>query len=165
MRDNYTLSLKVLGKRSNGSCDIDVNGKDEDAYTALIWASDAGYTDIVKQLLDHPDIQVNHSDSDGHTALTWASDKGRIESINLLLTIPSIDPNCQAEDENEYTPLICAAASGYHQVVGSLLQCPTIDVNMTTGTGSSALIYSSEKGHTEVVRLLVRHNLFPNTLI
>lgn len=43
-----------------GKTGIDVNGRDNNGFTALIVACDRGHTDVVKLLLDCKNIDVNY---------------------------------------------------------------------------------------------------------
>jgi len=41
----------------------DVNAQDDDGSTALMCASEHGYSEMVKLLLEHPDIDANIADN------------------------------------------------------------------------------------------------------
>ncbi|MEW6731425.1 MAG: ankyrin repeat domain-containing protein [Acidobacteriota bacterium] len=62
---------------------VDVNVKDKDGKTALMYAAEKGYSDIVKSLLVQA-VNVNAKDKDGKTALMYAADKGHTEVVELL---------------------------------------------------------------------------------
>ena len=51
----------------------DVNARDKNGYTPLMWASMYGRADAVKLLLRHEEIDVNAVGWYGLTALMWAS--------------------------------------------------------------------------------------------
>lgn len=62
----------------------DINGKDKNGFTALMWASSKGHLEIVKLLLDKgADINARHSHGD--IALIMASSEGHLEVVRLLL--------------------------------------------------------------------------------
>jgi uncharacterized protein len=60
-----------------------VNDKDKDGKTALIYASEKGNADIVKFLIAQG-ANVNAKDKDGKTALMYAADKGHTDVVALL---------------------------------------------------------------------------------
>ncbi len=49
---------------------IDVNGKDTNSYTSVMWAAKGGHIEAIKILLEAPGIDVNIADTEGHTALS-----------------------------------------------------------------------------------------------
>jgi ankyrin repeat protein len=62
----------------------DVNTKDNDNKTALMWAALKGHANVVKLLLDKGAYVHVKSRSSGKTALQYATDKGFTEIIRLL---------------------------------------------------------------------------------
>lgn len=63
---------------------IDVNEKDNDGWTALMFASSNGDLEIVKLLLTKG-ANVNIKDNDGRTALMYASYNGYFEIVKCLI--------------------------------------------------------------------------------
>ena len=61
-----------------------VNAKDNDGNTALMWAAYNGHTERVKLLIEHG-ANINAKDNDGETALMQAAFYGYIEIVKLLL--------------------------------------------------------------------------------
>jgi len=59
---------------------VDINKKDKNGNTALIWASQEGHIEIVKSLLANG-ANINEKDKYGNTALIWASQEGHIEIV------------------------------------------------------------------------------------
>ncbi len=64
--------------------DADVNAKDKNHKTALMWAAVKGHTDVVKLLLDSGASVHIKTMIGGKTALQYATDKGHTEIIRLL---------------------------------------------------------------------------------
>ncbi|MBI4654475.1 MAG: ankyrin repeat domain-containing protein [Nitrospirae bacterium] len=62
----------------------DINAKDNDGFTALMFASYSGHTDIVEVLLAKG-ADVNAESNDGLTALMSASSKGHTDIVEVLL--------------------------------------------------------------------------------
>jgi ankyrin repeat protein len=78
-----------------GVPEINVNIKDRDGQTPLLYASSAGpaYDDEVAMLLAHPNIKVNEPSINGQTALFKASSLGKEGIVKLLLAHPNINVN------------------------------------------------------------------------
>ncbi len=62
----------------------DVNARDNDGWTALMWASWSGLTKIAAALADHK-ADVNVLDRQGNSALTVAAMRGNAAIVKLLL--------------------------------------------------------------------------------
>jgi ankyrin repeat protein len=63
---------------------VDVNWKDTEGRTALMWASAYGHAEVVKLLLDKG-AQIDVQNNGGGMALMWASVNGKVECVRLLL--------------------------------------------------------------------------------
>jgi ankyrin repeat protein len=61
---------------------VDINAKDKDGDTALIYACDQGHAEIVKLLIEAK-ADVNTIDKDGNTALIAASNQNQPEIVKL----------------------------------------------------------------------------------
>lgn len=92
--------------------DQDINTQDEDGFTALIWASAAGYTDIVSALIDigADDIQNNRGD----TALILASYWGHVAIVKILIRAGA---NVDTKNNNGDTALMLADSRGNVEAV------------------------------------------------
>ena len=134
---------------------IDVNKRDRDGDTALIFASRVGHHETVKLLLAAAGIDVNKRDiQHGRTALTFASQRGHHETVKLLLAAAGIDVN--SSDNYSDTALIFASRFGYSETVKLLLAAAGIDVNKRDiQYGRTALTLASQRGHHETVKLLL----------
>ena len=133
-------------------------------YTALIYASTNGYTEIVRMLLKIPHIDVNCVNQFGNTALIYASIRGYTEIVRMLLKIPEIDVNHVNQHGN--TALILASRYGHTEIgilsppgacaliVKMLLEIPHIDVNHANQYGDTALILATKYGNTKIIKML-----------
>ena len=65
------------------SLEINLNARDEDGNTALIWASRKGFTCIAKMLIA-AGADVNAKDKAGKTALIWAGNNDFPDIIKIL---------------------------------------------------------------------------------
>jgi ankyrin repeat protein len=82
---NAALKNNLVAVRKLLDDGVDVNWKDEDGWTALMWAGGGwGHIEVVKLLLDNG-AQVNIQDNNGWTALMVASFNGNSECARLLL--------------------------------------------------------------------------------
>ena len=66
--------------------DLDVNAKDNTGRTALMYAAEAGQTEVIKALITDDRVEVNKCDEDGTTALLYAARTGQAEVIKALIT-------------------------------------------------------------------------------
>lgn len=89
--------------------DENVDAKDNKGYTALMWASYHGHTEIVTILLAHG-ANVNEKDNEGFTALKWAAYKDQREVCVMLLgrgaMVTSIDVLENALTQNGWLDLL-----------------------------------------------------------
>ena len=131
-----------------------VNIPDTNGYTALLWASEGYYTEVVKELLKAPDINVNHTNNDGITPLIRESQRGNTEAVVALLSAPTINVNL-TNNEDGFTALLWASFYGHIESVKALLTIPGIDVNHGDRSGTTALSWASGGGHTEAVKELL----------
>lgn len=153
-----------------------------DKMTALMAASQGGYTDVVSILLKKG-AEVNATDSRGSTALMEAASAGSIPVLKELLEAGaqvnhtnSIGQNALtcASRYNHYdavklllskgakgseggdSALITASATGSVDLARELLKAS--DINARSGiTGNTALLIASSKGNIELSRLLIEN--------
>ena len=116
----------------------DVNRKDEDGFTGLIWAvRDIDDIDAMKLLLDVPSIDMNIKNNLGESALHLAVVEDNIEGLKLLLDVPSIDVNIV--DNKGQSALHWAVKRDNIKGLKLLLKVPNIDMNTLDDDGRSAL--------------------------
>jgi ankyrin repeat protein len=134
---------------------MDVNTKEENGATALIFATVKKQPEIVKLLLDHgakPDTKHNTSDQRGLTPLLMAV-SGQASEIVAMLLDKKADPNLAADDG--MTPLMLACGVGDVKVITLLLDAGA-KVNAADADGQTALMDAAAKQHLEVVSLLLK---------
>lgn len=129
-----------------------VNAKDNDGHTALIYAAGVGHADVAKLLLDKgANIEAKAKDKWGGTALIYAAMYGNADVVKLLLDKGA---NIEAKDNNGETALFWAAESGYADTVKLLLdRCANIEAK--EDDGSTALMEVAGDGKTDIVKLLL----------
>lgn len=136
---------------------IDLEAKDREGRTALLWAATSGRVSLARLLLSErkgklpcANIQAkNHRDK---TALHLAAENNRIDLVGFLLK-EGADPN--AKSDGGWTALHNAATKG-HANIASLLLEHKADVNIATSSGMTALHWCSRNGHLNVVEVLLR---------
>jgi len=144
LRKDIETAKKIIEKGA------DVNQKDKDGNTALIYASKNEYIDIVNALLEKG-ADVNQKDKDGNTALIYASSYGYIDIVNALLE-KGVDVNQKNKDGS--TALIYASISAYIDIVNALLE-KGADIDHLDDNNSTALIYASKYGYKNIVNALL----------
>ena len=165
--NKYKETLKLFKKRSIHRYDLtdievikmlielefDMNTEGKNGWTALMYASRDGHTEIVELLLRVEGIDFNAKDKNGYTALMSASYNGHTEIVELLLRVEGIDVNTKDKDGD--TALRLAASNGHTEIVKLLLGVKGIDVNAKNNDGWTILMSASYNGHTEIVELLL----------
>jgi len=127
--------------------DCDVNWKDHEEQTALIYAVNWIREEACEALLElraNPDA----ADSRGRTALHWA---GSAHCVKLLL---AHNAGPDARDEKGETPLFWAAKSGRVEAVRFLVASGA-SVDALDCRGQTALFEAARREHLDVVRVLV----------
>ena len=156
----------------------DVNAKDEsNGETSLNRAARKGHTAIAELLLNNG-AGVNATDKRGETALMTAAESGQLKTAHLLL-----DRGAQlsVRDGEGRTALEHAARKNHRRVVDFLMSRGAktnlaaaamvgdtaqvqrflkegADVNAKDDQGKTALILAVERGHLEVVKLLLENH-------
>lgn len=77
---------------------IDVNISYEGGWTALMFASSYGHTELVELLFEFPDLDINKASNRGYTALMFASANNHQEIVRMLLERPDIDRSITNEN-------------------------------------------------------------------
>ena len=103
----------------------DLNAKDINGQTALIWAVAHETTSVVQSLLGREDdLDVNARSSDGMTALMLAVTKNNQEIVVELLKADKIDVNAKMNNGN--SALLLAYKAGNTGIVEAILYLDSI---------------------------------------
>jgi len=101
-----------------GYADVDL--RDANLRTPLMWAVMSGNSDVVELLLSVcSESSVNAQDVYGMTALMYAASRGNVKVVKLLLEAGA---DVDAHDRNGWTPLFFAAEKGYMAVMLLLIE-------------------------------------------
>jgi len=128
----------------------DVNLKDREERTPLMYASFNGHIEVIKGLVKKG-ADINLQDIYGRSALMMASSGPYPVAVKLLLD-HGADPNLVDKDEH-FTALMYAAAEGQLDVV-KLLLAHGADPDAKDVDGDYAVTFAGNNGHSEVVSLL-----------
>ncbi len=101
-------NLAIIEEMLNSS--ININAKNHNGETALIYASQYGHTEIVKLLIDKG-ADVNIQNDHGYTALMYASTELKIEIIKLLIKAGA-DANIKTNDNEIVLNRVLGQLSG-----------------------------------------------------
>lgn len=134
-----------------------VNQRNKEGHSLLMFASRSGCIPIVRYLLERG-ADVNEEDSIGNSALTEASDHDHVAIVRLLLN-EGADVNAQGGIHGH--ALTTASLFG-HEAVVRLLLSEGAKVNAQGGSYGNALMAASFFGHEVVVRLLLNEGADPN---
>lgn len=97
---------------------VNVNFKDADGNTALMFAAKSGKLEVVKLLVKHG-ASINAQNKRKFSALIFAADAGHFAIVRFLIE-KGADPNACADDNVNATAYGYALKSGHNQIVGYL---------------------------------------------
>jgi len=155
----------------------DVNTKDEDGWTGLMWAVSLNHNSVVDLLLEKPNIDVNlKSESSGFCALHCAVFSQNSDGLKMLLNVPNINVNIMNIEgwsalDMTFLPFLPGkhfagkCRNKHNEALKLLLNVPTIDVNTVDNRGENALHWALDTDSFEGLKLLLHHpNLTALTL-
>ncbi len=146
--------VRILAEQYDN--DNSINHTDFFGNTPLTHASRNGHLECVNILLQCHNINVNTTNIYGQTALIAACEFGRFECVNALINAGA---NVNHIDNNYQTALMRASRYKFSihnrgkKCVDILLQCPDIDVYLTS-YGSNALTIAQDNKQMEIVKIL-----------
>lgn len=144
-------SLTTYGLLENLSDLSDINARDHNGNTPLMWAASEGYEEIVQMLIDNG-AEVNLQNYKGETALFLAASRGFSEIVASLIKNGA---NVNLSNVDEATPFHAATACGYLDVMSNLARHGAF-VNMQDIEGDSPLHYAVRESDMKVVEFLVK---------
>ena len=131
----------------------DLNGRDSNGATPLIWALKSGNPTLAKLLLEQGDVHPTISDKKGLTPLARAAQAGYQDVVEVLLQRGNV--NLDPWDEAGRTPLSYAAESGHEDIVKILLERRDVNPNSLDEDGRTPLSYAGKSGHEGIVKILL----------
>ncbi|XP_011303261.1 kinase D-interacting substrate of 220 kDa isoform X2 [Fopius arisanus] len=131
---------------------IAIDDRDENASTALIYASSKGKIQFVRELINHG-ADVNAEDADNWTALLCASKEGHTD---VCLELLDHGGDLEHRDMGGWTALMWATYKGRLVTVKFLLSRGA-DVHAHGNYHISSLLWASGRGYTDIVRELIAY--------
>lgn len=153
--DSYVDDLKLLVDDLKLLLNIggDVNSRDENNQTPLIFAAVRGEWLALKVLLQYKADPNISRYQDNVTPLYIVSQNGQHGCVYLLLKYGA-NPN--VKKSSGFTPLIIASQFGHYKCVNVLLQHKA-NPNIRSREGTTAIYMASQDGHSHCVDLLLQY--------
>ncbi len=129
---------------------VDINLKDEDDVTVIMYADRYGYLETVRALIEAGAL-VDLQDKNGWTALMHAVETDYIEVVRALINAGA-DINLQ--DNDNKTALIHAAENDSVAKIRTLKEVGAL-LNLQNKDGKTALMFATQRGHTLTVSALI----------
>ena len=147
---SFEVVRTIITEAENLGEPINVDERNNEGFTALMYAADNGNVDSVRFLLDKgADIEARNEE--GYTPLIYAAWSGHNSTAKLLLDRGA---NVNARNRRGYTPLILAAHNGFADVACLLIDNGA-NINARNVLGHSALVYAARFGYADAARLLL----------
>jgi ankyrin repeat protein len=128
----------------------ELNYKDSNGDTPLIWASVRGHMNVIELLLSKG-ANLHDKDNDGNSPIIAASQYGHKEVVELLLS-KGADPNNKNIIGD--SPIIRASRRGNVDIV-ELLLSKGADPNDKDNDGNSPIIWAIRRNNIELLKLLL----------
>lgn len=139
----------------------DVNCRTDEGITPLMYASQNGFTDLVK-ILVYNGANINLKPGNGIGALMAAVQYGHLEITDYLIEKGA---NLNQKDKIGRTALIYASAFNYADMSAILLN-KGADPNIKSNDSLNALMIAAYSGYTDICKLLIEKgaqvNVFDN---
>ena len=110
----------------------DVNDKDPNGPTALMFAVLKGHNSIVKLLLEQPAVKTNEKDIAGSTALHWAVFGNNAEGARMLLLHPEFN-SANSTDSDGQSALQMAVRERNKEVLLELVKHEKVSLDLSEG--------------------------------
>ncbi|KAF7554339.1 hypothetical protein G7Z17_g2948 [Cylindrodendrum hubeiense] len=144
--------------------EVDIDCRDGNGWTPLLWAASKGHAGIIELLLSTGKVNVDAKQTGGFydiTPLSWAVSNGDIATIKLLLDTGKVDVNVRdRSDYGQRTPLSWAASNRDATAVKLLLDTGKVDIDANVRdigcySHRTPLLWATSKGNAAVVKLLL----------
>ncbi|KAH9498505.1 Transient receptor putative cation channel sub A member 1 [Bulinus truncatus] len=159
-KDNYTPLLLAAFYGNVETVDLllrkgaDYTAVDKYDKTAIFLAAEKNHLNVLTKLLADPRVKrlVNDSDCYDNDPIHIAAQKGYLEVVQLLLKNGAY---LDTKNEEELTPLHCAAKYGRTNIVRELIKHDKTIVNHEDENSNTALHVAARYGHHKVAKVLL----------
>ncbi|XP_067661828.1 ankyrin repeat domain-containing protein 50-like [Haliotis asinina] len=143
----HTEVVKLLVSRG-----ADVSLVDTVGENVLHWACVGGHVQTVMYILSQSNVDINSSGWKKRTPMMAAAERGHTEVVKLLVSRGADVSLVDTVGENV---LHWACVGGHVQTVMYILSQSNVDINSRGWKKRTPMMAAAERGHTEVVKLLV----------
>ena len=151
------MNLTIVDNLIKGGTNINV--RDMNGKTALMWASINGYKETVDNLIKKEANVDDFERGSGETVLIKASLMGKKEIVDSLIKAGA---NINTTDKYDETALMRASFNGHKEVVDNLIKGGA-HINAVNKGGFTALMWASRNGHKEIMISLISADADINT--
>jgi len=131
----------------------DINARDQDGWTALIWSIIEGHKDVTELLINRG-ADINTISLDSYAALIELAIQGHQDVVELISNY--INTDIHLTNNYGWTPLIWAVIEGHKDIIEILLNRDA-DINAINKGGNTALMIAAFYGNKEIVELLLNY--------
>ncbi len=149
MRSATMCSAVVAQLISKGH---DLEERDDDGMTALMWASYNGEADTARVLAEYG-ASLEAVDREGMTALMWASREGHADTARVLVEHGA---SLEAVELDGMTAVLWASYEGHADTARVLVEHGA-SLEAVDGEGNTALKFASDYGYRKVAKVLCKH--------
>lgn len=145
---------------------IDINYRNKNGATALIWATYNNLPAVCTALINQ-NAEINHIDELNYTALMWACKNNMVDVAQLLLANPDIQLHHTSKSKT--TALIWAGVHNMTSIVQLILNYSSnknICLNQINSCGRTVLMNACKSKHINIVSsLLQQPNIDVNIMV
>ncbi|KAH0541246.1 hypothetical protein FGG08_004251 [Glutinoglossum americanum] len=148
----YGLFSVLVAPLRSGE-EVEMNARDSEGRTALLWAAMMGHEPVADLLIEEG-AELDSEDAFlGRTALSWAAEKGHELIVKLLAKKGA---KLDSKDKFGRTALSLAARSNHESILkrGKQLVEKGAGLDVKDKGGRTALLWAAMGGHGPIVRLL-----------
>ncbi|MBV8801725.1 MAG: ankyrin repeat domain-containing protein, partial [Gammaproteobacteria bacterium] len=149
-KNNIRIVKTLLKKK-----EININKKNINGITPLMYACKAGHLELLNILLE-AEADINLLDYKENGILNWAVINGHVKVVEVLLKQKRINLNQQ--NREGLSPLMEASIKGDLHMVNILLKAGAV-VNLLDNEGNNSLFHAINNGHIQIAEVLINQKV------